>query len=334
MEKPFTYHENPHLDRHPVSGYKGVPYINDRYYNLERTPLPGFAELVKWQSQRRPFTEAKKKDPYRLPVIRDESFVKSGEEGIMWLGHASWYINMNGVRILIDPVLEGIGPFMPRYSDFPVEHLALKHIDYLLISHDHRDHCDEKSIRYLHRQNPNLKILTGLGLQSLLYGWTRSANIQEAGWYQFFDLAEKDLRISYLPSRHWCRRGAFDINKRLWGGFLIEGSVTIYFGGDSGFGSHFEAFAAHFAPPDIYLAGVGAYKPEWFMGRSHMGPAEAVEAARIIGAKKMLPMHYGTFDLADDRFGEPRELLEEMILSNPDLGKIVLLPVPGEVIKF
>lgn len=113
--------------------------------------------------------------------------------------------------------------------------------------------------------------------------------------------------------RHWARRGLFDMNKRLWGGFVIQSeSATIYFGGDSGYGRHYKEVGELFPETDYFLIGIGAYEPRWFMEANHNSPGDAIKAFQDSGAKMMIPMHFGRFDLSDEPPSEPlRALMEE-----------------------
>ena len=116
----------------------------------------------------------------------------------------------------------------------------------------------------------------------------------------------------------------------LWGGFVIRAAgKTIYFMGDSGYGSHFKEIAKYFPAPDICIMGIGAYSPEWFMGPSHITPENAVKAFNEMGGKTFIPMHYGTFDLADEPFGEP---LRKINALRPQINGELLTPAVGEIV--
>lgn len=335
MQKEFTYILNPELPVHKVLSYNGVPTRGGKYYNIEPTILPTYKDMLRWQTTRREALALKKKDSFSMPVVTADHWIENKRDGILWLGHASYLLQWNGIRILIDPVLENLGPFVARLSALPIDKALLKKIDYILVSHDHRDHCDEASLRYLQHLNNRVEFLTGLGLKSLIAQWTKSDKIQEAAWHQSYRLSNPEIKITYLPARHWCRRGLFDINMRLWGGFLIElSNLVIYFVGDSGMGEHFQIIADHYPTPDFMMVGVGAYKPEWFMARSHTSPNDALEAAKILRARKILPMHYGSFDLADDRLGEPREVLQGLLQKEPMLAEKLQILDIGETVNF
>jgi L-ascorbate metabolism protein UlaG (beta-lactamase superfamily) len=239
--------------------------------------------LISGSGKQKKIHTSKKKSriPAGLKVVFHKSLDTVPDNGITWLGHASFLIRLHGVKILIDPVLGYPYRLSPKGILLCLFLWRLSQdLDYILISHDHRDHCDEKSIKLLARQNPKAIWLCGLGLDSLLKKWTNAENIQAAGWYQQYHTPTPGLQIYYLPSRHWSRRGLTDTNTTLWGAFSgrIFHGKKIYFGGDSGYGSHVSKVRELFGEVDYYLAGIGAFAPRWFMGPSHMHPEEAARS--------------------------------------------------------
>lgn len=291
-------------------------------------------DLLKWQFEKNPQKAEKKSKPWGLPNKKDTSLFSSKEDGVIWLGHASFFIRLKGITFLIDPVQGDAGP-VKRHSVFPYQWDEFPTIDFILISHDHRDHCDKPTLRALVKQFPNAYFLTGLNMTGLLQDLTATKlEVQEAGWYQNYShpkLKNAGIQLSYLPSRHWSRRGLSDTNKRLWGAFLFQSdSGIVYFSGDSGYDLHFKELKELCPQIDLFIIGVGAYKPEWFMGANHISPTDALKAFTESGAKTMLPMHYGTFDLSDEPMLEPRELLEVERNGNAS----VILPIPGERLKI
>lgn len=293
-----------------------------------------FSDLLKWQFSKNPQKNAKKLNPRGLEIKKDSSLFSNAKDGIIWLGHASFFIRLNGITFLIDPVQGNAGP-VKRHSEFPFAWSDFPPIDFILISHDHRDHCDKPTLKQMLKHFPNAYYLTGLNMSDLLRDLTSSQlAVQEAGWYQVYKhpkLEKAGIKLAFLPSRHWSRRGLTDTNKRLWGAFLFQSdSGNIYFSGDSGYDLHFKELPSLCKDIDVFIIGVGAYKPEWFMSSNHISPTDALKAFQESGAKAMLPMHYGTFDLSDEPMLEPREVLNSMGRSN--LG--IMLPLPGEVIRI
>ncbi len=292
--------------------WQGVPVDRrGRFVNHEHPFLPKTSDLLKWQFGEKPFKEAKKKDTEKLEVKDPTEFLESERDGILWLGHASIYIRLSGKTILIDPVF-GTPSFINRFTEVPNPLEKIKKLDYILVSHDHRDHCDETTLREIAKKFPNAKFLAGLKMDDLFNAWKTPTNgVETAGWFQEFSTDEK-VKISFVPVRHWCRRGLSDTNKRLWGGFVISGAgKKIYFGGDSGFGSHYKETAEIFPDIDYFIIGIGAYEPRWFMKANHNNPADAFQAFLDAKAKTLVPMHYGTFDLSDEPPSEPLKLLKE-----------------------
>ena len=315
------------------AGWKGNLFEDgDRFVNEEFPFTPDFRDVLKWTFQRNPQRREKARDPFRLKIVNDPSFLSSNADCIIWLGHASFYIRLGGMVMLIDPVFYDV-PFVKRFSKHALSPADVGHVDYLLISHDHRDHCQERSIREIVQRNPQVEILTGLQMDKLLKRWVPSAKVQCAGWYQQFR-TKPNLAICFLPTRHWSKRSYNDTNTRLWGAFTIQSSShTLYFGGDTAYGNHFKEVAALFPKIDVALLGVGAYKPSWLMTHVHISPQQAVEACNELGAAIMIPMHYGTFDLRDEPPGEPVATLIALKAQGVLKADLKFLQ-PGEVMPF
>jgi L-ascorbate metabolism protein UlaG (beta-lactamase superfamily) len=235
-------------------------------------------------------------------------FTKNTDEGFTWLGHATYLFTIGGKRFITDPVLYTVGP-VKRFTALPCAVDDLKHLDFILLSHNHRDHADAKSMQQLCALNPKAIILTGLEIGNLLRSWKITNPIIEAGWYQQYHL-EAELQITYLPAKHWNRRGLTDMNTMLWGSFMLQSKQhTVYFGADSGLGIHFEEISTLFPSIDYAMLGIGAYKPEWFMHTAHTSPADVLIVQQQLKAKQLVPMHHGTFDLSDEPIFYPKQEL-------------------------
>lgn len=310
-------------------GWKGNLFDDkERFLNEEFPFQPDLLDVLKWKMKRNPQHREKLSDPFRLEVHNDVSFVEQTNDCIVWLGHSTFYIRLNGVVFLVDPVFYDI-PFVKRYAPHALSPARVGRIDFLLLSHDHRDHCQERSIREVVQYNPKVEVLTGLQMDGLLKGWIPHASIQCAGWYQQYKTGPA-VAVCFMPSRHWGKRGYNDTNIRLWGGFMIQSSrTTLYFSGDTGYGSHFTEAAALFPRIDIAIIGVGAYKPLWFMSPNHISPDDAVRAANELHARMFIPMHYGTFDLSDEPPGEPVAALLAMKKEDKLNGELKILN-PGK----
>ena len=316
---------------------KNLPFIKDdwdgnpldeqnRYRNLDGPSERGFKDLIKWQTGKNKYDSEKKSQATNVKVIKDKEFLNTTVDNFTWLGHASFMFRIGGVKIITDPVLYKIWP-LKRFTELPCTPDELVDIDIILLSHNHRDHADKKSMVKITKQNPNAVIYTGLGIEELLRGWGIKNEIVEAGWFQEYPMFNDILKIQYLPAKHWNRRMLVDLNQMLWGSFMLHfDNLTIYFGADSGLGSHFKDIGNLF-DIDLAILGIGAYEPIWFMNPSHTSPKDALQAKEELKAKYMVPMHYGTFDLSDEPIYNPKTELQKLIGDRQD----VIIPDVGEM---
>ncbi len=270
------------------------------------------------------------------PGVREllEGDLDREEDFIVWLGHATFLIQLGGIRILTDPVFGAI-PMTPRLIPFPIDPGALKP-DVILISHGHYDHLDLKSLASLGAADGSIPILLPSGLARYL---KPGADTTELGWYEHREI--KGMVIAALPASHWHRRGVRDFNRALWCSFLIEqGDERIYFAGDSALDGHFEEIHERIGSPSLTLMPIGAYLPEFVMRSNHMNPEEALEASRRLGAPRMIPYHYGTFKLSDEPIGEPEVWIKRLASAERalqidvlDVGEITSINIPNTPAK-
>lgn len=333
IEENISYINNPNLttSTNVPNGWKGTPIDKKgNFVNLYQPFEDSFSDLFKWQLSKNPYKEAKKNETRRLIKDFDPAILQSQEDYLLWLGHASYLIQVNGKVLLIDPFLEK-NTFLKRESPEVLTVEDLPPIDFLLLSHNHRDHIDKATIQKLLKLQPGIQVLTGLKIGEVIGNWGEFGEIQEAGWFQEYKTDDANLQIVYVPSRHWSRRWLWDLNENLWGGFWIQsGDKSIYFMGDSGHGPHFDDIRQVMGQPDYCLMGVGAFRPEWFMKQAHISPLDAIDAFNTLGGSYFIPMHYGTFDLSDEPRMEPWDILVENKgkmngeLVEPILGKNLL----------
>ena len=314
--------------------YKGNPISSSgRFYHPQYRFEIGWKDMAKWQTQPNPYAAAKKKETWRATVIKNDGFIKNKKEQFVWLGHASFFFRLNGLNILADPVFGKVSFLMPRYSELPIDPNKFNNIDYILLTHDHRDHCDIPSLKLLVKNNRQVKIICGLNMTPVISHFIKKENITEMGWHQRFSDKKNNLKITYLPTRHWCRRYISDTNKRLWGAYVLEAeNKTIYFGGDSGYGDHYKETAELFPNIDYAFLGIGAFAPVWFMESNHTSPSAAFKAFNDLNSGHFVPMHYGTFDLSDEPLGEPFRLLENIREENKLNGEVLFSEIGGEYI--
>ena len=313
------------------SGWQGTPVDEKgRFVNHEFPFLPKITNILKWTLSGNPQKQEKQNDTERLAVLDPAEFLNSERDGILWLGHASFFIRIGGKNILLDPIF-GKPPLVKLLVDVPSPLEKIKKLDYVLLSHDHRDHCDEDSIKQIAQKFPDARFYGGLKIDGLLKSWIPNET-QSAGWFQQFSMPDDAIKIYFLPVRHWCRRGLFDTNERLWGGYIIQSEKkTIFFSGDSGYGSHYKEIAELFPKIDYFLIGIGAYKPRWFMEPNHNSPEEALKSFQDAGAGHLIPMHFGRFDLSDEPPGEPLRLLKEKAREMSISDKLKVLQINESV---
>ncbi|MGI4735279.1 MAG: MBL fold metallo-hydrolase [Janthinobacterium lividum] len=315
-------------------GYAGNKLIGPEYCNGEALFEPQLSTALRWQLTANPQKEEKKHDTWVPNVVPCAEAFFSTEDMLVWLGHSCFLLRIKGMSLLFDPVLFSSLGLRHRHA-LPCQPADVRNIDYLLLSHGHRDHLDEQSIKLLVKQNPQMRALSSLGMAPLLRGMAPTLPVQEAGWWQQYDLGPAaPFEIYYLPASHWHRRGLFDLNKVLWGSFLIKtDDRLIYFAGDTGYADHFEQIEQTFGPIDIAFLPIGAYKPPFMMHTSHQNPHEAAKAANVLRTGHVVPMHYGTFDLSDEPASEPLRLLTEVAAGGLLRGALHA-PAVGEVLHW
>ena len=229
----------------------------------------------------------------------------------------------------MDPVFsERIGWVVRRHARPGLTPADLPPIDAVMVTHNHYDHMDRSSIRALCRSTP-VCVPQGMGRWFRRWGFGR---VYELEWWQRADLG--DLSVTLVPSRHWSRRWIHDTNRALWGGFVIEaGGHSVYHGGDSAWFDGFEEIGRRFPGLLAAMLPIGAYDPAWFMEHHHMNPEQAGRAFLALGARCLVPMHWGTFKLTDEPLREPAERLQRWWDANrPDGGRRLSVPAIGETV--
>jgi L-ascorbate metabolism protein UlaG (beta-lactamase superfamily) len=257
--------------------------------------------------------------------------VQAGRIAATFIGHASFLLQIGGRCVLLDPIwsmraspLPFAGPKRVRAPGQRLEDLP--GCDLLLVSHNHYDHLDLPTLRAV-RQRWSPPAATGIGnarhlAKAGLHGTC------ELDWWEHAEVA--GLRVTYVPAQHFSARTAWDRNRSLWGGFVIEApdGGTVYFAADSGWCPWFEQIGRRFPRIDLALIPIGAYAPRFFMRTQHMDPEEAVMAHRAVGARRSIGMHFGTFaGLTDEPVEEPEaRLAEARAKQGVDDAEFVTLP--------
>ncbi|MBD7984934.1 MBL fold metallo-hydrolase [Sporosarcina sp. Sa2YVA2] len=267
-----------------------------RYTNIDCANTSStLTELFQWQKERR----AKNKDlehtiaqaPYKdIKKIKQNRSTTS----ITWIGHSTFLIQMNGLNIITDPVWAERMGFGKRLTAPGLEIDDLPEIHAVLISHSHYDHLNFKSIKQL-KGNPTYYVPAGLARTFTTRGLMK---VLEFNWYD--SIQHSGMTFTFVPAQHWTKRTLTDTNTSHWGGWVIENEdSSIYFAGDTADFPGFSDLAERF-DIDTVLMPIGAYEPEWFMKATHINPEDAVKAFLELKGKTFIPMHYGTYHLADD----------------------------------
>jgi len=313
------------------NGWKGNIVINSKFHNNSIEEKPPLWDVVKWKLSRNPQRKEKKSDTFKLSSYHLDSITKTDDK-IIWLGHSCFIVIVNGITLITDPIFFDLSMVVKREVPIPCNVSCLNPIDYLLVSHDHRDHFDKKSAGIIAENNPNIEALLPLNA-SRIFDTNKLRKIvkQEAGWFQEYKI-RGDIRIIFLPAQHWGRRGLFDFNKTLWGSFLIiVGGIKIFFSGDTAYDDKmFKEIHSEFGDIDLCMLPIGAYSPKFVMKTSHTTPEEAVNIFNDLGGKLFIPMHYGTYDLSDEPLGEPIKRLEKCFDTKEDRIKLKKLIVGEE----
>jgi L-ascorbate metabolism protein UlaG (beta-lactamase superfamily) len=309
-------------------------YQDGTFYNEKSWRQPSFTDglVTGWKflfsgDQRKPDTLLPRK-------ITDLSYFKNTEDSqlnVTWLGHSTLLINIDGYKIITDPVFEKkltfFGP--SRYNgEIPVAINEITEIDLVLISHNHYDHLNEYSIKRLHKSTKLFIVPLAVGAQLEEWGVPRN-KIIELDWWDTYNFEEK-LLVVLTPTQHFSGRGITDRDETLWGSFVVTGpSHKIYFGGDSGYFSGFRQIGDTYGPFDMTFLECGAYNEKWH--HIHMFPEETAQAHLDLQGKVLHPIHWGTFNLALHPWNEPMQRLSKIADS---LDIITATPVVGETTLY
>jgi L-ascorbate metabolism protein UlaG (beta-lactamase superfamily) len=250
-----------------------------------------------------------------------------------WLGHSTVLIEIDGYRVLTDPVWGPraspsrlLGP--KRFQPVPIALRSLPSIDVVVVSHDHYDHLDYPTIRELAKRD--VPFVTSLGVGAHLEGWgVASKRIVELDWWQSHTLPDSELTITAGPSQHFSGRGLKDRNATLWSSMIVASPRhRVFFSGDTGLTPEYETIRKRLGPFDLVMLEIGAMHPSW--GDIHLGPENALKAFRLLGGGVFLPIHWGTFALAMHDWDQPAEVL---FASGPKQGTNLLMPRLGEAVE-
>jgi L-ascorbate metabolism protein UlaG (beta-lactamase superfamily) len=312
----------------------------ERFFNPHGPSARAFSDLPKWWWQRfrgsvTPWPSAVPPgSPVQLPAA-----VAAGEVAATFIGHATYLLQFASLTVLTDPVFGSrAGPFGilgPKRVCPPALRLGeLPRVDLVVLSHNHYDHLDLASLRWLARQR-RPQFVAPLGLKP----WLEARGVGpvvELDWWQSH-WAGPEMEVTCTPAQHWSSRSPWDRCRTLWGGFWLgTPRGAVYFAGDSGWSGNFAAVQARLGSPAVSILPIGAYEPRWFMESVHMNPTEAVNAHLALGSRRSLAMHFGTFQLTDEGIDAPARDLAAALAARgvapeaftvPGIGETLVLPL-------
>ncbi len=313
----FTFHAmSSSLDKpyHHITDEKGNTI---KFRNPEGSPER--SGKVNWSYK--VFNKEKKKLDMTVPkdhvidknkVLSDLKKYKDGDY-IAWIGHATFLIKLGDTTIITDPVFsKNAGPLIfgpKRYTEPALKLNEIPKTDLFLLTHNHYDHQDMSTIRRYPYKNSKVLVPLKLGRYFTNY---RFKDVNEMDWYD--EIKVNDLKITMLPAVHWSKRSLTDINKTLWGNFLIEyDGKKILFACDTGYGNIYKELGEKYGPIDLTMINIGAYDFRPMFDRSiyHTTPEEALNVARDLKSKKVLGTHWGTFVLSLEPIMEPPKRFKE-----------------------
>jgi N-acyl-phosphatidylethanolamine-hydrolysing phospholipase D len=308
-----------HKPHHSENGFK----------NMHEEERPSFFDFLKWRIGRM----GKKipgPDDYQFPLAEnDPAFLKDNHSKttMTWIGHATVLLQLDGKNILTDPhfserpsPVQWAGPKRVVQPGLSLEDLPS--IDIVVISHDHYDSLDSRSIKRLRDREGGNKTVFFIPLG--LKGWFTDRGITrvvESDWWE--QHKEHDLTITAVPVKHWSKRTPFSQNTTLWAGWVVASDqFRFFFCGDTGYSPVFREIGEKYGPFDLAAIPIGAYEPRWFMRHHHINPEEAVQVHLDVRSKKSVAIHWGTFILTDEPLDEPPvklgQALREKNLSPED----------------
>lgn len=231
---------------------------------------------------------------------------------LTWVGHSSFLVQVGGLNVLTDPMwslraspVRFAGP--RRWVEPGIDFAALPPVDLVVLSHNHYDHLDHRTVRRLAARDPGATWLVPLGLARFVRA-RGARDVREHDWWQETTIGP--AVVGCTPAQHFSSRGVGDRGATLWCGWALRTEThRVFFAGDTGYHPEFARIAERFGPFDAALLPIGGYEPRWFMQPVHMNPEDAVRAFCDLGGARagtvMIPMHWGTFKLTDEAMDEP-----------------------------
>ncbi|MDR3299398.1 MAG: MBL fold metallo-hydrolase [Candidatus Accumulibacter sp.] len=315
-----------------VAAYQKLPYFKDgRFQSPE--PLPSYPERSTgtgpsgWIRFALPNPHAPDAPIPKVALDVSSFAAVPADLAVYWLGHSSLIVELEGKRLLVDPVFGNAAPIpgiVRRFTDAPLERDQIPPLDYVLITHDHYDHLEYATMRALRDRDVRFVVPYGVGAHLRKWG-IPAARIHEVGWGEAF--SADDLTIASERTLHYSGRTFDNRNKSLWTSWALKGRrLRVFISGDSGYGEHFREIGAKHGPFDLAFIEIDAWNPGW--PKTHMFPEEVIRACHDLGARALVPAHWGVFDLARHPWDESIRLIADLAAKAGDVK--LLTPLMGE----
>ena len=294
--------------RPDLSAWRSDHCSGDRFFNPGPRVSHGAADALKWLATRKPAPWPRWVDANEPSVVPADSISEDlNDWRVTFINHATVLLQIGPWNLLTDPVWSDrcspstrLGPRRVRLPGLRLDQLPPIHA--VLLSHDHYDHLDLRTLMWLAKRD-QMPIVTGLGVGALLRA-NGVEHVVELDWWQQTTLGP--LTLHFLPAQHFSGRGARDRNRTLWGSLWVDTPFgAAYFAGDTGYGPHFSEIQQRMGSPRLALLPIGAYAPRWFMSPVHMCPHDAVRAHKDLQATRSLAIHFNTFQLTDEAMADP-----------------------------
>jgi L-ascorbate metabolism protein UlaG (beta-lactamase superfamily) len=313
-----------------VNYSKSDHFDGNTFYNpWGNNASKGLWDVLKWKisSSASKWPDNEIINSYRPNLVSEG---KSASVHVTFIGQATTYIQDAKMSILTDPQFSNraspisfLGPKRIRKPALQIAEIPT--LDFVLISHNHYDHLDLPTIVALDKKfHPTFIVPLG---NKILLEEAGLNKVIELDWWESFE------NIQLVPASHWSARGIYDRNKTLWGGFVINiDNKKVFFAGDTAYGPHFKMIHDKLGAMDISIIPIGAYAPRWFMKSQHIDPEEAVKAHMDLASKQSFAIHFETFQLTDEAFSEPRNLLLQEIEKAKINSNTFFIPEVGQTL--
>lgn len=319
-------------------------FINPHIKNQRR----GLKEFFLWKVGYYDDEEPLEKEPSSFCFPKNKGIVSASQPSVRWVNHCTFLLNIGGLHVLTDPIWsDRCSPFKfvgPKRMHPPGISLAgLPKIDIVLISHNHYDHLDKKTVLALSRLFPQIIWFVPKGVKQW-FDRLEISPVYELGWWEERDLSPVNTNTSFkltaVPAQHFSGRGLFDRNCSLWVGWVLECEIAgekkkCYFAGDTGYNSFdFVSIGERFGSIDLSMIPIGTYRPSAFMHDVHIDPVESVRIHQEVGSRLSIGMHWKTFHLSEEPIHRPPyDLYLALQRAQVDPSQFLLLD-PGEGVNW